>query len=129
PPARHRRRRGGRLRPAALLARPRRAGRRLLLLALPQPDVQLLPRRALDQRGAAARARPDQGLLPLLRAGPTGGYRGAGATIDRVEREDEDIVEKVQQGVRSRFYDRGRYSPRRESGVHHFHRLVAEFLG
>jgi choline monooxygenase len=61
--------------------------------------------------------------------GPSGGYRGAGAAIDRVEREDEDIVEKVQKGVRSRFYDRGRYSPRRESGVHHFHRLVAEFLG
>ncbi len=54
--------------------------------------------------------------------------RGAGAAIDRVEREDEDIVERVQQGVRSRFYDRGRYSPKRESGVHHFHRLVARFL-
>jgi choline monooxygenase len=50
------------------------------------------------------------------------------AAIDRVEREDEDIVERVQQGVRSRFYDRGRYSPRRESGVHHFHRLLARFL-
>ena len=60
--------------------------------------------------------------------GPGGGYRGAGAAIDRVEREDEDIVERVQQGVRSRFYDRGRYSPRREQGVHHFHRLLARFL-
>ncbi len=60
--------------------------------------------------------------------GPGGDYRGAGAAIDRVEREDEDIVERVQQGVRSRFYDRGRYSPRREQGVHHFHRLLARFL-
>ena len=53
---------------------------------------------------------------------------GAGAGLDRVEREDEAIVESVQRGVRSRLYDRGRYSPSRETGVHHFHRLVAEFL-
>jgi choline monooxygenase len=38
-------------------------------------------------------------------------------------------VESVQRGVRSRLYDRGRYSPAREGGVHHFHRLLAEFLG
>lgn len=55
--------------------------------------------------------------------------QGAGAAIDRVEREDEAIVESVQRGVRSRLYDRGRYSPTRETGVHHFHRLLAEFLG
>jgi choline monooxygenase len=54
--------------------------------------------------------------------------RGAGATLDRVEREDEVIVETVQRGVRSRLYDRGRYSPKRESGVHHFHRLLAAAL-
>jgi choline monooxygenase len=53
---------------------------------------------------------------------------GAGAGLDRVEREDEAIVESVQRGVRSRLYDRGRYSPAREGGVHHFHRLLAEFL-
>ncbi len=33
-----------------------------------------------------------------------------------------------QDGVRSRHYDRGRYSPTREQGVHHFHRLLCEFL-
>lgn len=54
--------------------------------------------------------------------------RGAGAGLDRVEREDEAIVEAVQRGVRSRFYDRGRYSPTREQGVHHFHRLLCELL-
>jgi choline monooxygenase len=54
--------------------------------------------------------------------------RGAGAALDRVEREDEVIVEQVQRGVRSRLYDRGRYSPAREPGVHHFHRLLAEAL-
>jgi phenylpropionate dioxygenase-like ring-hydroxylating dioxygenase large terminal subunit len=50
---------------------------------------------------------------------------GAGGALDRVEIEDEQIVEEVQRGVRSRLYDRGRYSPSREAGVHHFHRLLA----
>lgn len=54
--------------------------------------------------------------------------RGAGAGLDRVEREDETVVESVQRGLRSRLYDRGRYSPAREQGVHHFHRLLARFL-
>jgi choline monooxygenase len=54
--------------------------------------------------------------------------RGAGSGLDRVEREDEAVVESVQRGVRSRMYDRGRYSPAREAGVHHFHRLLAQFL-
>jgi len=53
---------------------------------------------------------------------------GAGAGLDRVEAEDEAIVEAVQRGVRSRLYTRGRYSPTRERGVHHFHRLLCEFL-
>ncbi len=53
---------------------------------------------------------------------------GAGAELDRVEREDENVVELVQTGVRSRLYDRGRYSPTREQGTHHFHRLFASFL-
>ncbi|HKA23644.1 MAG TPA: aromatic ring-hydroxylating dioxygenase subunit alpha [Candidatus Eisenbacteria bacterium] len=53
---------------------------------------------------------------------------GAGATLDRVEREDERIVEAAQRGAGSRFYDRGRYSPTREQGVHHFHRLLARSL-
>jgi choline monooxygenase len=51
--------------------------------------------------------------------------RGAGSSLDRVELEDEAAVESVQKGVRSRLYDRGRYSPTREQGVHHFHRLLA----
>ena len=53
---------------------------------------------------------------------------GAGAGLDRVEAEDEAVVEAVQRGVRSRLYTRGRYSPTRERGVHHFHRLLAQFL-
>lgn len=54
--------------------------------------------------------------------------KGAGSGLDRVEREDEAIVEQVQKGVQSRFYKTGRYSPKREKGVHHFHRLLAKFL-
>jgi len=53
---------------------------------------------------------------------------GAGAGLDRVEAEDEAIVQAVQRGVRSRLYHRGRYSPTRERGVHHFHRLLVDFL-
>jgi choline monooxygenase len=54
--------------------------------------------------------------------------RGAGAGLDRVEREDEAIVEAVQKGVRSRLYDRGRYSPAREQGPHRFHRLLVRMM-
>ncbi len=54
--------------------------------------------------------------------------KGAGADLHTVEMEDESVVESVQKGIRSRFYSRGRYSPTREQGTHHFHRLIAEFM-
>jgi choline monooxygenase len=54
---------------------------------------------------------------------------GAGAGLDKVEMEDEEIVENVQRGVRSRFYKHGRYSVTREQGTHHFHRILSEFIG
>jgi choline monooxygenase len=54
---------------------------------------------------------------------------GAGGDLHRVEMEDEEIIESVQAGVSSRLYDRGRYSPRREMGTHHFHGLLARFMG
>jgi phenylpropionate dioxygenase-like ring-hydroxylating dioxygenase large terminal subunit len=53
---------------------------------------------------------------------------GAGGALHEVELEDEAVVEAVQRGVRSRFYRSGRYSPTRERGTHHFHRLLCEFL-
>jgi choline monooxygenase len=53
---------------------------------------------------------------------------GAGAALHEVEMEDETVVEAVQRGVRSRFYRAGRYSPTRERGTHHFHRLLCEFM-
>jgi choline monooxygenase len=54
--------------------------------------------------------------------------KGAGADLHRVEIEDQAVVESVQKGIRSRFYNRGRYSPFREQGTHHFHSLIAEFM-
>lgn len=54
--------------------------------------------------------------------------QGAGGDLDQVEREDEAVVEAVQKGIRSRFYDTGRFSPTKEQGTHHFQRLLCEFL-
>ncbi|MCS7034426.1 MAG: aromatic ring-hydroxylating dioxygenase subunit alpha [Phycisphaerae bacterium] len=54
--------------------------------------------------------------------------RGAGAALDRVEREDEAVVEATHRGLQSGFYRRGRYSVKRENGVHHFHRLAVQCL-
>ena len=54
--------------------------------------------------------------------------QGAGADLETVELEDQAVVESVQKGINSRFYERGRYSPNREQGTHHFHRLIAEFM-
>lgn len=43
---------------------------------------------------------------------------------DAVQQEDIGICERVQQGLNSRAYDRGRFSVRYEAGVHHFQELV-----
>lgn len=52
--------------------------------------------------------------------------RGPGGDVGLVERQDQRIVEQVQQGVSSRSYARGRYVPGWEDGVHAFHRMLAE---
>ena len=59
---------------------------------------------------------------------PTKLHQGAGNDIDKVEREDEFIVENESKGIQSSFYQSGRFSPTREKGVHHFQRLIAKFL-
>lgn len=51
--------------------------------------------------------------------------RGAGSGLDTVEHEDEEVVQMVQKGIRSRFYNHGRYSVKHEKGTHHFHSLIA----
>jgi choline monooxygenase len=48
---------------------------------------------------------------------------------DEVQQEDIGLCQNVQRGLRSSTYDRGRYSVKRENGVHHFHMLLSEFLG
>lgn len=48
--------------------------------------------------------------------------------IHQTEMEDEAVVESVQRGVQSRFYKQGRFSPGMEKCVHHFHRLISQFL-
>jgi len=50
------------------------------------------------------------------------------ASLDRVEKEDQDIILKVQKGIHSNFYKKGRYSAEHEKGVHHFHRLLCKHL-
>ena len=52
--------------------------------------------------------------------------QGVGGDLDKVEAEDQVVVESCQQGVSSLAYDRGRYSPTRETGVHHFHRILTQ---
>ncbi len=54
--------------------------------------------------------------------------KGAGAGLDKVEAEDEEIVQNVQKGIASRYYKQGRYSVKREKGTHHFHTLLANFI-
>ncbi len=48
--------------------------------------------------------------------------------IHQTEMEDEAVVELVQKGIRSRFYDTGRYSPQWENGVFQFHNLIRDFM-
>ena len=50
------------------------------------------------------------------------------AFSDEIQIEDIDICESVQRGLRSSTYDRGRFSVRRENGVHHFHQLYAGMM-
>jgi choline monooxygenase len=50
------------------------------------------------------------------------------AFSDEVQQEDIELCISVQRGLNSSTYDRGRYSVKRENGVHHFHMLLSEFL-
>jgi choline monooxygenase len=48
---------------------------------------------------------------------------------DEIQREDIVLCEEVQRNLRSRTYRAGRYSARRENGVHHFHEMLRSRLG
>jgi choline monooxygenase len=47
---------------------------------------------------------------------------------DQIQIEDIAICEKVQKNLRSRSYQRGRFSVTQEKGVHAFHRMYAEVM-
>jgi choline monooxygenase len=60
-----------------------------------------------------------------------GGRRFSAESVDvghRIQLEDVGVCEDVQRGLASKSYDTGRYSVRREVGVHHFHKLLANYL-
>ncbi len=50
------------------------------------------------------------------------------AFSDEIQQEDIELCEWVQRGLRSKAYERGRFSVLRENGVHHFQSLTREFL-
>jgi choline monooxygenase len=50
------------------------------------------------------------------------------AWSDEIQLEDIAICEQVQKGLASGAYDRGRFSTKRENGVHHFQGLVHRYL-
>jgi choline monooxygenase len=63
--------------------------------------------------------------------GTGGGWESMQQTIgfsDEIQQEDIVLCEQVQRGLRSRSYDTGRFSAKRENGVHHFQSLIQEFL-
>ncbi len=67
-------------------------------------------------------------LLEPERPGAAAEFARSVALAEQVQREDIAVCEAVQKGLGSRTYDRGRYSVRRENGVHHFHGLLAAAL-
>lgn len=59
---------------------------------------------------------------------PDGQPSGNASNVDNVELEDQKVVTQVQKGIKSLEYESGRYSAIHEKGVHHFHRLITEFI-
>ena len=47
---------------------------------------------------------------------------------DEIQEEDIFICEHVQRGLQSVSYNQGRFSVKRENGVHHFHSLLNEYM-
>lgn len=51
------------------------------------------------------------------------------AFSDEIQQEDIQLCEDVWRNLQTGVYTQGRYCAKRENGVHHFHGLLAEFLG
>jgi len=47
---------------------------------------------------------------------------------DEIQEEDIFICEHVQNGLKSQSYNQGRFSAKRENGVHHFHSLMDDYM-
>ncbi len=56
------------------------------------------------------------------------GLQDSIAFSDQVQREDIELCHDVWANLNTGVYDRGRFSVKRENGVHHFQRLYTEFL-
>ena len=48
--------------------------------------------------------------------------------LNTVELEDQQVVLSVQNGMKSRYYLNGSYSPANEKGIHYFHTLLSNFI-
>ena len=55
--------------------------------------------------------------------------KGAGSLLDNVELQDQFVVEGCMRGLQSKLYQRGRYSPTHEKGVHQFHMNLTKEKG
>jgi choline monooxygenase len=53
---------------------------------------------------------------------------GTDSDLDLVEKEDQEVVLSVQNGIKSHHYNKGRYSATHEVGLHYFHQLIARYL-
>jgi phenylpropionate dioxygenase-like ring-hydroxylating dioxygenase large terminal subunit len=72
---------------------------------------------------------PDRTLTVFEWFTPSGEVEQATVDFsDEIQKEDIRICESVQRGLRSQHYNQGRFSVKRENGVHHFHGLLSEFL-
>ena len=45
-----------------------------------------------------------------------------------VEHEDQEVVNSVQKGIKSKYYSRGKFSKDYEKGPHYFHFLLSKYL-
>jgi len=67
-------------------------------------------------------------VAPEAAGGAEGFLERSLAASEKVQAEDTWICEAVQEGLASGSYDRGRYAPGLEHGMHYFHRLLARAL-
>ena len=68
-------------------------------------------------------------LRPALRIERTPAFGPAPPSVaHQVQLEDQTVCEEVQRGLKSRSYDTGRFSVKREAGGYHFHRMLAQQL-